>query len=253
MALQRPCNGMFTQRCLNISMLTLGNMVRRLPWWLEFSTILLLAFATPIMTSTAWMLYWLALPAGQQVPVPTDQLGLIQSFHETLMTTLVLAVFLNLRGWKLSTLGIVPTWRSTLLGIAGAAGLIALYEAVVYPVNFLFPKSGAILFPIVMTNTDAGLDAIIAFSLVNGTFEEVFVCGYLVRSLSPRIGMPMACIVANLIRASYHLYQGFFSALLILLMGFCATWWFVRAGKLFPVIVGHILLDVNGMAWMPSE
>jgi len=84
---------------------------------------------------------------------------------------------------------------------------------------------------------------IVLFAMVNGTFEEVFLLGVLTRGLADR-GPVFAAGVSLLVRVSYHLYQGPAGAVWILVFGIVATAYYLRTGRLWPVVFAHILGDV---------
>lgn len=75
--------------------------------------------------------------------------------------------------------------------------------------------------------------------------EEVIAVGYLVSRLRDLAWHPYAAIVASaVLRGSYHLYQGWPMALGNVVMGVVFAWYFVRKGRLAPLLVAHVLLDL---------
>ena len=75
--------------------------------------------------------------------------------------------------------------------------------------------------------------------------EEVIAVGYLLTRLRDLRWGPWAAIAASAaLRGTYHLYQGFGQALGNAVMGALFAWWFQRTGRLWPLIVAHMLLDV---------
>jgi membrane protease YdiL (CAAX protease family) len=87
-----------------------------------------------------------------------------------------------------------------------------------------------------------------AVSLVNGTYEEVFLLGFLVRGLRER-GPAVALAVSLAVRGLFHLYQGPVGVLSVLVFGLVLSVWFLRTGRLFPAVLAHVLADVVGLAW----
>ncbi|MBF0671608.1 MAG: CPBP family intramembrane metalloprotease [Salinibacterium sp.] len=77
-----------------------------------------------------------------------------------------------------------------------------------------------------------------------GIVEEVIAVGYL-RDRLKRIGWgPWAFIAASsLLRACYHLYQGFGAFVGNLAMGALFAWLYHRAGRLLPLVIAHFLID----------
>lgn len=87
------------------------------------------------------------------------------------------------------------------------------------------------------------LPLIVAFAIINGTFEEVFLLGVLTRGLR-RHGLSLAIGLPLLVRVSYHLYQGPVGAVWILTFGLLFALLYVRTGSLWPPVFAHILWDI---------
>lgn len=74
--------------------------------------------------------------------------------------------------------------------------------------------------------------------------EEVLVVGYLFDRLRLMALRPWVIIwVSALLRASYHLYQGFGGFIGNLVMGIIFGWYYQKTGRLWPLLVAHFLLD----------
>ncbi|MCR8670196.1 CPBP family intramembrane glutamic endopeptidase [Agrococcus sp. HG114] len=78
-----------------------------------------------------------------------------------------------------------------------------------------------------------------------GLTEEVIVVGYLFDRLR-RLGWGTWPIIvaAALLRGVYHLYQGVPALLGNVAMGLLFGWLYARTGRLVPLIVAHVLIDV---------
>jgi membrane protease YdiL (CAAX protease family) len=78
----------------------------------------------------------------------------------------------------------------------------------------------------------------------NAILEEVVVVGYLMTRLR-QIGWRLPLIVAAsaLLRASYHLYQGFGAFLGNAVMGVVFALFFLRFRRVGPLVIAHTLLD----------
>ncbi len=75
--------------------------------------------------------------------------------------------------------------------------------------------------------------------------EEVIAVGFLVTRLRDLAWHPAAAIVASaLLRGTYHLYQGWPMALGNVVMGTVFAAYFVRKGRLAPLLIAHALLDL---------
>lgn len=79
---------------------------------------------------------------------------------------------------------------------------------------------------------------------VAGLLEEVIVVGYLVTRLQQlRWSIPAVVIASALLRGSYHLYQGWPMAVGNVAMGTVFSIYYLRTGRLGPLILAHWLLD----------
>lgn len=88
---------------------------------------------------------------------------------------------------------------------------------------------------------------LILSALRHSVVEEIIVVAFLCDRLR-RIGWSWGTIAlaTSVLRASYHLYQGFGPALGNLVMGLVFVWVYRRYGRLMPLLVAHALLDTTG-------
>lgn len=79
----------------------------------------------------------------------------------------------------------------------------------------------------------------------NSLLEEVVAVGYLVDRLE-RLGWAVPAVIAasSLLRAFYHLYQGFGPFVGNAVMGVLFTWVYLRTRRVMPLVVAHTVLDV---------
>lgn len=90
------------------------------------------------------------------------------------------------------------------------------------------------------------LPVLLLSAVQNAVVEEVIAVGYLLARLRDLRWGPWAAIAASaVLRGTYHLYQGFGQALGNAVMGALFAWWFQRTGRLWPLIVAHMLLDIG--------
>lgn len=98
---------------------------------------------------------------------------------------------------------------------------------------------------------------LILAAVKNAVLEEVLVVGYLVTRLEQLRWGPIAIIATSaLLRGSYHLYQGPAMALGNVVMGVVYSLWFMRTGRVGPLIAAHTILDVVafvGYALIPES
>ena len=77
-----------------------------------------------------------------------------------------------------------------------------------------------------------------------GITEEVIVIGYLFARLRDLRWGPWAIILTSaLLRATYHLYQGYGAFVGNLLMGLVFGWLYTRTGRVLPFVIAHTILD----------
>lgn len=85
-----------------------------------------------------------------------------------------------------------------------------------------------------------------------GVTEEFIVVGYLFERLrSLGWGRYQIIVGAAVLRATYHLYQGVGGFLSNLLLGLLFGWLYTRYGRLLPLVIAHILIDVVAFVGYP--
>ncbi|MFC9086911.1 CPBP family intramembrane glutamic endopeptidase [Nocardiopsis dassonvillei] len=97
----------------------------------------------------------------------------------------------------------------------------------------------------------------------NGILEEVIVVGYLLHRLGQLGWTPWKAVLASsVLRAFYHLYQGVGMFFGNLVMGLVFGWFYLRYGRVMPLVVAHTVIDVvafvgsvhliGRLDWLPS-
>ena len=85
---------------------------------------------------------------------------------------------------------------------------------------------------------------LILAALQNAVLEEIIVVGYLSTRLKElKWGVAPIIVASAVLRASYHLYQGFGQGLGNLVMGLVFATWFHKTGRLWPLIIAHFVMD----------
>jgi len=147
--------------------------------------------------------------------------------------------FLHARGYRIRDLVPAPTW------IGCGTGLM-LYVASRFASGMLIAPfmAGQASQPIdeMMAANTVTLPYVLAISVVNGTYEEVFLLGYLVRALKAH-GAWFAIGVSMLVRVLYHLYQGPLGALYVLGFGIVVSIYYFRTGDVWSAVFAHMLGD----------
>ncbi len=86
---------------------------------------------------------------------------------------------------------------------------------------------------------------LIGLAAMNGVLEEVVMLAFFFTRAAALGWRPVVIIVTSaLIRATYHLYQGFGSFVGNLVMGLAFGWLYLRFKRVGPLVVAHTLLDV---------
>lgn len=173
-------------------------------------------------------------------------------FLDLVPVALVIWLLWRARRPHLSALGIdrAHPWRDSASGIAlvliiGVPG-IALYfagRALGFTVDVLPSPLDAHWFTV---------PVLLLSALRAGLTEEVIVIGYLFERLR-RLGWNTWQIIlsAAALRGVYHLYQGVPALIGNVAMGVLFGWLYARTGRLVPLIVAHVLIDVAVFAGYP--
>lgn len=150
----------------------------------------------------------------------------------------VTLLYLRSREFDLGSLYPHPTLRGTAVGV-GLFLACWLSGAIVTSVFNLASASDVIAFDFESTS----MASRIALAMVNGTFEEVFLLGVLVRGLrgfgfSVAVGLPL------LARVLYHLYQGPMGIVWVATFGLVLTLAYLWRKDLWPPVFAHVLWDI---------
>jgi len=154
----------------------------------------------------------------------------------------VIAYILWERGWKWLDFSVKITPRGVLQGFAlalvafmatRAAGMMAAPAEAAAPALAVAPAATGVL----------AVTGMLFAAIVKAIFEEVLVCGYVVQSLRGKFGIALAVNASIALRMSFHLYQGPGAFLTFALLGLAFTFFYIRTGRLWPLIVAHALLE----------
>lgn len=166
-------------------------------------------------------------------------------FASMIATELILGavalLVLRARGYAISEFFPSPTLTGCLIGVA-------LYAAAVVACSLVIAPFGATAYeaqPIhdMVAQARPSLSMLVAVGMVNGLYEEMFLLGYLVRGFAKR-DPSLALGMSLLVRLLYHLYQGPIGALSVLVIGFVFGLFYLRTGRLWPVVFAHTVADI---------
>ncbi|WP_166970367.1 CPBP family intramembrane glutamic endopeptidase [Brevibacterium atlanticum] len=91
------------------------------------------------------------------------------------------------------------------------------------------------------------LPVLVLAAAKNGILEEVLIFGFGAQRLRQLRYGPWTIIIGlALFRASYHLYQGIGPFLGNVAMGLIFGWYYLRKGRLMPLVWAHFIIDAVG-------
>lgn len=193
-----------------------------------------------------WFIYGSlqAIFAGFPVPHLTDQDALALVILEYVAFPAAFAVLWR-RGWRLKDLGIQLSWTNSFVGLL-LVGATYLFNAMLWDLmgRLIGGREFLIQF---MHAISISLPVALLLSIVNGAFEEFFLCRYLIEAFS-RFGPAVAIGISSLIRMSYHLYQGPLGAILVLGFGIVVSIFYWRSRQVWPVMLAHMLTDLMALS-----
>jgi uncharacterized protein len=141
-------------------------------------------------------------------------------------------------GVDLTRPGADAAWGTGLAAGIGIPGLLLVYAAGQLGLN-------AKLVPAALPHVWWAVPVLLLAAFANAALEEVIVVGYLLTRLRQLGLRPAAMVAASaLLRGSYHLYQGFGAFVGNAVMGVVFALFFLRKGRVLPLVVAHTLLDV---------
>ncbi len=180
-------------------------------------------------------------------PLRLTNAGVVGLLLMELMLAGVLLPFLSQRGWSARPLLALPEPIDILRG--GAVWLMAMAAGyALYVAYYLAAPAAARALQAPLYAGSISFAGMLTVSLVNPFFEEFLWLGYGIPALGSRYGLRKACAISVLLRTSIHLYQGTSALLFIVPLAVVFTFYFVRTGRLWPVIVAHVISDAVGLA-----
>ncbi len=211
----------------------------------ELIIVLLVAFGVTIPRSVAALLAPDTLPSQASPPITEAALHRLIGYEVVVLVALT--VFLRARGWTRAGLGIRPSIRDSMVGLGFFVLCNLIYYALAIGLMSAWPTFAAAITSTRLVATGLELGSVLAVSVINPVFEEVFVCGYVVAALKERQGITTAVNVSAGIRVFYHFYQGAPGVIAIAPMALLFAYWFARTGRLWPLLVAHAIQDCVGL------
>jgi membrane protease YdiL (CAAX protease family) len=202
----------------------------------EFVIVVVVAFGPFAVSSIAGI-----TPRAEASLLSESDLKYLLVYELVVLTAL--AFFLHARDWTFERIGLAANARESLIGI-GLALITQMVSTAVWSLATFgsqqVQKAGEVFNPL-----DGSIDPAItiAVSIVNPIFEEAFLCGYVISALKERVGPWTAINVSVGFRLVWHLYQGIVGVIFIVPFGLVFAYWYARQGRLWPLIVAHVLFD----------
>ena len=148
------------------------------------------------------------------------------------------------RGWKWLDFSVKINPRGVLQGFGLAIVAFTLSKGAVLLTSSVATASFAPAAAALPAATGIfAMGGMLFASVVKALFEEILVCGYVVQSLRGRFGIALAVNASIALRMSFHLYQGPGAFVSYAIFGLVFTLFYIRTGRLWPLIVAHALLE----------
>lgn len=195
-------------------------------------------------------------PSRSERPIFDLIYQLLAIISELMPVALVVFLLWNSARPHLGRLGIDGTrpWRDTRDGV-GLALLIGIPGLALYLVGRALGLTVTVV-PAALDEHWWTVPVLLLSAARAGIVEEVIVVGYLFARLRDLRWGPWAIILTSaLLRATYHLYQGFGGFVGNFVMGIVFGWLYTRYGRLLPLVIAHTLIDAAvfvGYAWAAS-
>ena len=181
----------------------------------------------------------------QSTPAISDLNALLSVALQVVLAALLL-VYLRRRNWRPMEIAGAPEPRDILRGL----GLwIALIGGFYVTLTLLYALDPALLNTMRRPLTGSVSPAVIvAIAVIDPIFEEFLWLGYAIPAIANRAGVGVAFAMSVFFRVLAHTYQGRLALIAILPVALVLTWYFVRTGRLWPVVVAHIFQDAIALS-----
>jgi membrane protease YdiL (CAAX protease family) len=94
---------------------------------------------------------------------------------------------------------------------------------------------------------------LVPMALVNPFFEEILYLGFTANLLRQRVGYWAAFGSVVVIRLLVHAYQGPLALISILPLAVILTVYYLRTGRLWPIVVAHVIFDLAALGSIASK
>jgi membrane protease YdiL (CAAX protease family) len=212
------------------------NLLQKLPFPVEFAVIVAGAFGYSVVSHA------LAMAHLQGVGSAPTEFGAWRVVAMQSVTLLLLGAFLWSREWKPSRIGLDTDWRDGLWGLGLSGASFVAVMAVATLIGVLLPTAVP-QGPAVEIQPTLSPYVVCALVLVGAFYEEFFAAGYVVSALKEKGHPDLAINVGVAIRVLVHLFQGVAGVVLMVPIGLIFGTYYVKTGRLWPLILAHTLLN----------
>ncbi len=203
-----------------------------------------LVLGPPIALSIASAILWHLQRSG---PIPFNDRNVLVSLTFQVVITGCLLPYLFRKKWKPLEVAGAPEVGDFVAGLGLWLGLLAFVYGTVLALYIVAPGFVAPMRARPFTGSLSPL-VIAAAAILDPIFEEFLLLGYAVPALGNRLGIKMAAIASITLRVAAHAYQGRLAFIAILPVAVILTWYYVRTGRLWPVIVAHMVQDALALS-----
>jgi membrane protease YdiL (CAAX protease family) len=168
-----------------------------------------------------------------------------------LALALLIVPYLKTQGWRPQDIGGSPTPLDV---VRGAGVIFAAYLSiglVSLILHFVAPDALAAIRSLRITGTVSPLTVLVV-AIINPVFEEFLWLGYAIPALGARYGLRIAIAGSIALRVAVHTYQGTLALVTVLPTAIIFTWYFIRTGRLWPVIAAHMIADALALSLLPA-
>jgi len=187
---------------------------------------------------------------GRATAVFTDQNLLLSLALQVIIAGLLL-VYLYRRQWRPLDVAGAPELEDLGRGLALWLGLVGIFYLAVLALYMIAPAAVLVLRTRAITGVISA-PMVVAGAVLDPIFEEFLWLGYAIPALGNRFGIRTACVASVVLRVAAHAYQGRLALLTILPVAVLMTFYFVKTGRLWPIIVAHIVQDAIALSFLKA-
>lgn len=183
---------------------------------------------------------------------PQEYLDLAYQLANILLplVPVLLALYFLQQDQKLGSIGLRPKVRDFFHGLLLASS-IGIPGIALYFLALQFGLTSQIQ-PNALANYWWSIPVLLLAAAKAGILEEVIAVSFLTEKLRTiNFGFWSIVLLSALLRASYHLYQGFSGFLGNFVMGIVFAFYYQKTNRVMPLIIAHFLMDAVVFVFAP--